>query len=345
MAAAIALPFLHPVLLTVAGFAALGFSWLVPAIIRERRWWPLVALAVGAGVAALAAACDFVPWFGLIHLSAYAACLVAGFTVAFLLARRLAGAIGVSSPILIDCFLIALVLGVLGARARYVYERWDGFLSRAHGNVSQALVAAADLDTGGAVWYGGLVLATVGVVAYAWHRRIRLLALADALMPGLIAGLAIGRIGCLLNGCCYGRPTDLPWGIACSRYPGQLVHPTQIYESIACAVLAAGLYWFWHRRRSDGQVTFLAMVGYGIWRFVNEGLRGDLDAFSFGGAVTTSQATSLEMVLVAIIAAVVIRWYRQSHADAARVARLVPGSRHAVAVDLPAVDRDSSKPA
>ena len=329
MAAAIAFEFLHPVLLTVAGFAALGFSWLVPVEIQRRRWWPLLALAVGSMVAAMSALTGMVPWFGQIHLAAYAIFLVAGFVVSFVLIRPRTRAIGVSQQTLIDCFLIAVVLGVVGARARYVYERWDTFLLDAHGDIHRALVAAADLDVGGAVWYGGLFLATVGVWFYALYRRVRTLAFADAIMPGLIAGLAVGRFGCFFNGCCYGAPTSMPWGITCAHYPGQLVHPTQIYEALACGVLAVALMWFWSRRRYDGQVTFFAVVGYGAWRFMNESLRGDHDAFAFGGAVTTSQATSLELILAAFIGAAVVRWYRRTHPHAAELASAVPGSCHA----------------
>ncbi len=338
MAAAISIDFLHPVLLTIAGCAALGSSWVVPSEIRTRRWWPWLAVAVGCVVAALTALVGLVPWFGKIHLAAYAVFMVAGFGVAFLVIRRPAAIIGVSAHNLLDCFLIAIVLGIVGARARYVYERWPTFLREAHGDVHRALVAAADLDAGGAVWYGGLLLATAGIAWYARYRRIPALAFADIVLPAVIAGLAVGRIGCLFNGCCYGAPTAMPWGIACARYPGQVVHPTQIYESLACALLAFGLLWFWRRRRRDGQVTFWAVVGYGLWRFTNEAMRGDHDAFAFGGAMTTSQATSAEMVLAAIVGAVAIGWYRRTTPAAATRAALVPGSRHAVEQPQPTQD-------
>ena len=332
MAAAVAFDFIHPVWLTVAGFAALGFSWLVPSVLHARRWWPLLAAAVGVSVASVAALCGLVPWFGQLHFAVYALFLVAGFVLAFVLIRKPARLIGVSQAVLIDCFLIAMVLGVVGARARYVYERWDVFMSEAHGDVHRALVAAADLDTGGAVWYGGLLLATLGVWSYARYRGIPTLALADAILPGLVAGLAVGRIGCYFNGCCYGAPTTLPWGISCSHYPHQLVHPTQLYESLVCALLAAALLWFWRRRRRDGQVTFYAMFGYGVWRFVNEALRGDHDAFAFDGAITTSQATSLELILAAFVAAGVVGWHRRRQPQAALRAAMVPGSRFAAEV-------------
>ena len=346
MAAAIAFEFLSPVWLALAGFSAFAFSWLVPGVIHARWWWPWLAAAVGAGVASLAALVGLVPWFGRLHLAVYALFLVAGFVLAFVLARRPTRLNGVSQQTLIDTFLIAMVLGVVGARIRYVYERWDVFMANAHGDVHQALVAAADLDAGGAVWYGGLFLATVGVWLYVRYRRIPTLAFADAILPGLVAGLAVGRIGCFFNGCCYGSPTDLPWGVSCAHYPHQLVHPTQLYETLACAMLAAGLLWFWYRRRHDGQVTFIAVVGYGAWRFVNEALRGDHDAFAFGSTITTSQATSLELILAACIFAGVIGWYRRRHPSAAQRAGLVPGSRHAMPAPAPvagqAVDQRAS---
>lgn len=331
MAAAIAFDFLSPVWLVLAGCSAFIFSSLVPGLIHARWWWPGLAAAVGAGVASLAALAGLVPWFGRLHLAVFALFLVAGFLLAFVLARRPTRLIGVSRQTLIDAFLIAMVLGVVGARIRYVYERWDVFMANAHGDVHQALVAAADLDAGGAVWYGGLFLATVGVWFYVRYRRISALAFADAILPGLFAGLAVGRIGCFFNGCCYGAPTDLPWGVSCAHNTHQWVHPTQLYETLACALLAAGLLWFWYRRRRDGQVTFIAMVGYGAWRLVNEALRGDHDAFAFGTTITTSQATSLELILAACIFAGVIGWYRRRHPQAAQRASLVAGSRYAQA--------------
>ncbi len=335
MAAAIAFDFLHPVLLAVAGFSALAAAWGAPSALRSRRWWPFAAAVAGGACAALLAAIGVVPWFGKLHLAAYAACMIAGFALAFALMARRSPLIGLSRARLADVFLIAVVLGVVGARLRYVYERWDRFLADAGGDVHRALVAAADLDRGGAVWYGGVLLATLGIVGYLRWRRVPLLPVADLVLPALLAGLAVGRIGCLLNGCCYGAPTGLPWGIACVHYPGQLVHPTQIYESIVCALLAGVLYWAWGRRRRDGWIAFWGVAGYGVWRFCNEALRGDHDAFAFGTGLTTSQATSIWLVVGAVASAAAIGAWRRRHPEALAAASRVPGSRHAPAAASP----------
>ncbi len=335
MAAAISVPFLHPVLLTVVVIGTVAIAWGAPSHLRERRWWPVASLGLGLLVGVIAALTGLVPWFGQLHLAAYSLCLAAGFILAFLLMRRRARLIGVQQAWLVDAFGIAVVLGIVGARARYVYERWDHFSAEGQGDLQRTLLLAADLDRGGAVWYGGVLLATVGVAAYVYYRKIPLIAFADVGLPALIAGLAVGRIGCLFNGCCYGAPTSLPWGIACAHYPGQAVHPTQVYETIACALLATVLMWFWTRRRRDGQVAFFAVVGYALWRFCNEGLRGDHDVFAYGWAteggtlLTTSQATSLHLILGALLFAVAIGWYRRTHPLAAAAAARVPGSRFA----------------
>lgn len=330
MAAAISIPFIHPVLVTVVVIATCALAWGAPLAWRSNRWWPLSSVGLGLVVGGLAGLFKVVPWFGQLHLAAYSGCLAAGFVLAFILMRRRIAVIGVPQQWLFDAFGIAVILGIIGARARYVYERWDFFLREAKGDVQQAFMLAADLDRGGAVWYGGVTLATVGVIVYLLYRRVPLLPFADIGLPALIAGLAVGRIGCLLNGCCYGAPTSLPWGISCSHYPQALVHPTQLYETVACAVLAVTLHWGWTRRRRDGQIAFWSIVGYALWRFCNEGLRGDHDVFAYGGTLlTTSQATSIHLVVAAILVAVVVGNRRRRSPELAVAAARVPGSRYA----------------
>ena len=330
MSAAVTIPFIHPVLVVVGCFAAVGAGLLVPIRIRSLRWWPLVAAAIGILVAALCGLLGLVPWIGRLHLAVYALCMIAGFSAAYLLMRRRIRWLGVTHDQLLNSLLIAVILGVVGARARYVYERWEAILANeAHGKWREFWVIAADLDRGGAVWYGGVMLATIGVVWYLRRRGIAVLAFADLALPAVIGGLALGRIGCFFNGCCYGAPTSLPWGVACAHYPGQAVHPTQLYETAVCTLLAAVLYWAWGRRRRDGQIAFWGISGYAIWRFCNEALRGDHDAFAFGTALTTSQATSLWLLAAAILVAVVVGTRRRRNPAVAARARLVPGSRYA----------------
>jgi phosphatidylglycerol:prolipoprotein diacylglycerol transferase len=147
-------------------------------------------------------------------------------------------------------------------------------------------------------------------------------------------GLAFGRLGCFLNGCCYGKVTAVAWAV---RYPhkpphtdietpafvdhrnaGLLdldatkslpVHPTQIYEAIVTLGLFFALSWYWRKmKKKDGEVFLLTGVGYGIWRFIVEFLRGDPGRQTFGVlGMTYSQTLSLILVVVAGVALFLLR--------------------------------------
>ncbi|MBA2481828.1 MAG: prolipoprotein diacylglyceryl transferase, partial [Planctomycetes bacterium] len=268
----------------------------------------------------------------------YGLFMLGGFIAAYIAVIGRARIIGIPERRILDLLLIAVVGGMIGSRARYVWERPELFTHKGGQPVPwrDVVANAMDFDQGGMVWYGGAILVTLVIVAYAWWNRVRILPLGDIVLPGLLLGLAVGRIGCHFNGCCFGHPTSLPWGVSCWKYPGEHVHPTQLYETIACVLMFAALWWFWRRRRSDGQVCFAVGVGYGAWRFINEGLRGDdkipsnlLGLPSAEGMISTSQATSLHIIVVTIVVAALVIAHRRRRPEADAVAHLVPGSRHA----------------
>jgi phosphatidylglycerol:prolipoprotein diacylglycerol transferase len=129
----------------------------------------------------------------------------------------------------------------------------------------------------------------------------------DVMAPGIALGYAIGRIGCFLNGCCYGTPTDLPW--AC-RFQDPLVsgtvtppsHPTQIYAAIISLGLFALLIWIDRRQRVDGQVLWSYLLGYAVYRFGIEFLRAGATAEVTLAGLTNSQWASIGMSVLAGIA-------------------------------------------
>lgn len=258
------IPFLHPALLGVA--AAAGVGWMLFAAPRWRTVWACAAAAAVA--AAAAAATGLTPLTGHLHLTGYAALMLLGFAAAFLLARARAAAAGIDPDHARIQLGLAAVAGVLGARAWYVIEYRASFPSPAS-DTAAWLTAAADLDRGGAVWFGGMLLAVAVMAAHTWRRGIPLIRWADCAAPAALAGLAIGRLGCFVNGCCWGAPCALPWAV---DHGGVAVHPTQLYESLACAVLAALTL---RLAPGHGAAAGWALAGYAAWRFANETLRGD----------------------------------------------------------------------
>jgi phosphatidylglycerol:prolipoprotein diacylglycerol transferase len=227
--------------------------------------------------------------------------------------------------------MLAIIGGIVGARLGEVIEQWPRFGQDAQGqplSTSALLSKMLDFDGGGMVWYGGAILAGVLILLLAKRRRLRLLEVSDLLIPAVLLGLGTGRVGCFLNGCCFGQSTTAPWAV---KNPfGVASHPTQLYETIACVLLFALTWWRWRHRRFQGEVVFIGILGYAIWRFFNEGLRGDTVGSTFLGlwSVTTSQAVSLYLACGLLILSGVVVVRRLRDPAYAALGRDVPGSSH-----------------
>jgi phosphatidylglycerol:prolipoprotein diacylglycerol transferase len=136
-------------------------------------------------------------------------------------------------------------------------------------------------------------------VWFAWRRHLPLWRLADVLAPSIALGSFFGRWGCLMNGCCYGRPTTLPWGIRFpyghETYP-HCVHPTEIYDSLLNLGLYAFLAWLYRRKKFDGQVFALYLICYAVLRSFVEMFRGDYTPVHYWGWLTPGQLTGIGVV-------------------------------------------------
>ena len=138
--------------------------------------------------------------------------------------------VGVSSEVIFSLAFWMILPGILGARTIYVAEYWSEQYWPIYLEKGPAALATAMLNiaNGGLVVYGAFFGGVAGLLLYVWKHRMPLLAVGDLAAPSLMLGLAIGRIGCLLNGCCYGGPCDLPWKIS---FPwGSPVHLHQVFD-------------------------------------------------------------------------------------------------------------------
>jgi phosphatidylglycerol---prolipoprotein diacylglyceryl transferase len=156
------------------------------------------------------------------------------------------------------------------------------------------------------VYYGGLLLALLASVWYLRRMRLPGWTVADLATPGIALGQAIGCLGCLSAGCCYGQPTRMPWGITfTNRYASENVgvpldiplHPTQIYESVGAFVLFLYLMWRLSRTRFNGQMILEYLVLYAGLRFIIEFFRDDDRGFVLHGLLSTSQLIGIVTVL------------------------------------------------
>lgn len=232
---------------------------------------------------------------GPITVHWYGVFVALGFLAGLWTAAWRARAIGVSTETIFDLGIWQILSGLLGARIFYVVGHWEEFA----GN----LIEIVRVDHGGLVFYGGFIGATLTTMWYAKRKKLSIWKLADVLAPSLALGHAFGRLGCFMNGCCYGKACDLAWAV---HFPvehethGVAVHPTQIYETGLNLIMFAGLHLFYRRRRFDGQVFWMYVLLYAVLRFAVEFTRGDYTAYFFGGHLAPGQVTAVVMFVVAL---------------------------------------------
>ena len=230
----------------------------------------------------------------------YGLLIAIGFLVAVSTIRRLSSRNGLDPNQMADFAFWLMVVGFLGARVLFVVTRWQDYAADP--------LAILRVWEGGLVFFGGPL---AGIPFGLWLMKKKGISgwkAIDVFLPGVTIAHAFGRLGCVAAGCCYGRPTSLPWGI---RFNSELVdvshrgiplHPVQLYESAALAVLFAGLWWLFPRRKFDGQVGLTYLLVYPILRSILEEFRGDsVRGFVIDGVLSTSQFISVMVFITALV--------------------------------------------
>ena len=246
----------------------------------------------------------------------YGMLVLIGFTTAMWFSCVRASAVGFESETILDAAFWVLLLGILGGRIAFLVQHGGPIFARANGPFD-VLFQAVNLTQGGLVQIGGLLGGTLGFLLFCYVRKVNFFEFADIMAPAIFIGIGFGRIGCLLNGCCFGDACDLPWAIQFPREsaafgvldargfikPGEdftfPMHPTQIYSSINGFVLAfvtAVFYWY---RRFPGDVFALAAILYAITRTQLEFLRAD-ELGQLGTMFTISQFYSVGILMFGV---------------------------------------------
>lgn len=221
--------------------------------------------------------------FGLhFPVGAYGAFLVLGMLAATWASGRHGRLLGLTRRDAFDLGLWLLAGGVVGAHLLYVATHLESYLE---GGVDS-------LGRGGLAYYGGLAAAVPVLGLWSRCRLVPLPDLVDFVAPLGALGLAVTRLGCFLNGCCWGAPSALPWavtfpagsqpqqaqaalGLIAPAAPSLPVHPVQLYELAAALAIFALLWARFPRRRRAGELAVAFALLYGAWRFAIEWLRAD----------------------------------------------------------------------
>jgi phosphatidylglycerol:prolipoprotein diacylglycerol transferase len=237
-------------------------------------------------------------WYGIMMAVAFFAGLWT--------ATRRARLVNVSGDTITDVTLWLMAGSIIGARIVYVTTYWKRQFA------DQPWSEVFMIQHGGLVYYGGLIGATLASAAYLSRKKLPLWTIADVLAPSIALGSVFGRIGCLLNGCCYGRVCHLPWAITFTNPQAEELsgtplnsprHPTEVYDALLNLALYAILAWaFRRKRRFDGQIFALYLLGYAVCRSTVEFFRGDYPPdHIYAGMFTSAQLLSVPIFVAGLV--------------------------------------------
>ena len=237
----------------------------------------------------------------------YGVLLAAAYLLGLQFALMRARSRGLHSQRVMDLGIWIIISALVGAKLLLLIVDFDRFTTSPRDLLS--------LARSGGVFYGGLIAAVVVALLYLRRHHMPLWTTTDVFAPGIALGHIVGRLGCLLAGCCFGKPTSVPWAITFTdpaamanvgtplRVP---LHPTQLYEAGAEALILAFLLLFERRGRAfPGRTFWTYLLLYGVSRFIAEFYRGDSRGMVFD-VLSTSQFVSLVLVPLSIVMLVLL---------------------------------------
>jgi len=237
---------------------------------------------------------------GPITLYTYGVLLAAAYLLGLKFAMVRAKQRGLDSARILDLGIYIIISALIGAKLLLLVTDWRTFRTDPHEFWTLARSAG--------VFYGGLILAVIVALWYVRRTGLPLWTTCDVFAPGIALGHAIGRFGCLFAGCCYGKPTSMPWGITFTeRFAAENVgtplgiplHPTQLYEAGAELLILFVLLATERKGRPfAGRTFWLYMLLYAVSRFIIEIYRGDERGTIF--MLSTSQFISVILAPLAI---------------------------------------------
>ena len=227
---------------------------------------------------------------GALRIYSYGVMVALGFLAAMFFAGREARRAGIAPANMLDMGLYSLFFGIVGARVLHVLLNMGYYASRP--------LEAVMIGRGGLAIHGGLIAGIITACIFVKLNKMPLWKTADIIIPYVALGQAVGRVGCLLNGCCYGMATGLPFGIT---LPGHLqrLYPTQIISSVFMLSVFIALKRIYRKKRFDGAVFFSYLLIFSAGRFLMDFLRGDLRPVFSG--LSASQLISTAMLAIALI--------------------------------------------
>lgn len=278
-------------------------------------WWSVIAVGIVMLPSIVPDQLRQIPVFG------YGAMLVAGVAGSGWIASKRAPLAGADPKFAWDMAVWIVLAGVVGSRLFHLVQ-YRNVVYEGCNSIGDFIRRSVMLPDGGLVLYGGIILATTVYFVLCRKNRVDAVKFGDAVVPAVFVGIMFGRLGCFLNGCCFGNVCDLPWAVTFAKgsvpwdalvsrgflsadaLQTMPLHPTQIYSSINGLVLALLTVAYYPYRKGDGSVMALALILYPISRICLEIVRND-ELGQLGTGLTISQLVSLG----ALVAGLLLSWW------------------------------------
>jgi phosphatidylglycerol:prolipoprotein diacylglycerol transferase len=260
---------------------------------------------------------------GRFPVNTYGVFLALAFLSAIFITVKLAARDGLPKEKIYDLCLWLLLSSLIGSKLLM-------FFTEPEYRQNPKLLFSLDFLRSGGVFYGGLIGALLAGFFLMRRWKLPWWKTADACAPGIALGNVLGRQGCFSAGCCWGKPTTLPWGVRFTQAGHDItgvptdvpLHPTQLYESFAMLVVFFFLLWLHKKKKFSGQVILAYVVIYATVRFLIEFVRDDPRGDVLGLTTLTGLSTSQLIGIVAGIGALilfVVRWRRTNVSTANEV--------------------------
>lgn len=240
--------------------------------------------------------------FGPFTVHTYGLFVAIGFLAGLLVTVKIGKAQGIRTQQVVDMGFVMILSGMAGSRLFYVIMNLPYYLRHP--------MAALKVWEGGLVFSGGIMVVVATLLWYTKRHSLSIWQVGDLWAPGVALGQGIGRLGCFMAGCCYGRPTDLKWGVVFT-HPHALapthisLHPTQIYASISALFIFLVLYVLHPRRRFEGQVFLWFLILHSTARLAIERFRGDDRGILLATNMSFTQFLTTFILLAAVITLIV----------------------------------------
>ncbi len=242
---------------------------------------------------------------GPFTLHTYGLFIAIGFFVALLVATRIGKKIEqIPSQKIMDMAFIIILSAIVGSRMLYVLMNISHYKDH--------LLDIFKIWEGGLVFSGGILAVILTTLWYVRRHKLPFWKVCDLWAPAAVIGQAIGRIGCLMAGCCYGKPTDLKWGIVFT-HPHTLaprniaLHPTQIYSSLSGFIIFFVLLLIYSKKKFEGQVFLWFLILHSTARLIIERFRGDDRGMLPGSTMSVTQLVATLVLLGSVIALIVLK--------------------------------------